>query len=132
MLVFYCLKFTIGSHTVKRIYNPRKSRNEWKQILADKEINNLSVRQVASMYTVSEGSVYQWISNFKKEFEEMPKTVDHVKDLITQSITDLKTELDDNINSIIKNQARQVDILDNIKKLEASLGILKAPEELTR
>ena len=117
---------------VAREYKPRKTRSEWLEILKDKDANNLSMKQVMTMYNVSEGSIYQWISNFKKEFEEMPKTVDHVKDLITQSITDLKTELDDNINSIIKNQARQVDILDNIKKLETSLGILKAPEELTR
>lgn len=108
-----------------KAYNPRKSREEWKQIITDKEVNKLSVSQVASMYSVSEGNVYQWISNFKKEHEEMLKTESHVKDFIQKSIDDLKKEKGVNLDHIGDLQNKNTEIGSAISRLEKSLKALQ-------
>lgn len=115
--------------TVAREYKPRKTRLEWLEILKDKDANNLSMKQVMTMYNVSEGSIYQWISNFKKEYEEMPKTEDHVSSIIQKSISDLHNEFDNNVASVLKLEDRQNQILASINRLEQSLDLLQLSEK---
>lgn len=116
---------------VNRTYKPRKTRSEWLEILKDKDDNNLSMKQVMTMYNVSEGSIYQWISNFKKEFEEMPKTEDHVFALIQKSIADLKREKGVNLDRLGDLQTRNTEIDNTITRLGKSLELLQVSEDNT-
>lgn len=115
---------------VNRTYKPRKTRSEWLEILKDMEDNNLSMKQVMTMYNVSEGSIYQWISNFKKEFEVMPKTESHVTDLIQKSISDLKIEKGINLDNLGDLQTRNLEIDNTISRLEKSLEVLQVNENI--
>lgn len=116
---------------VAREYKPRKTRSEWLEILKDKDANNLSMKQVMTMYNVSEGSIYQWISNFKKEFEEMPKTEDHVYNLIQKSIEDLKKEKGINLDKLGDLKTRNIEIDNTITRLGKSLELLQVSEDNT-
>ena len=116
---------------VTRAYKPRKTRSEWLEILKDKDTNNLSMKQVMTMYNVSEGSIYQWISNFKKEFEEMPKTEDHVYNLIQKSINDLKKEKGINLDKLGDLKTRNIEIDNTITRLGKSLELLQVSEDNT-
>ena len=116
---------------VNRTYKPRKTRSEWLEILKDKDANNLSMKQVMTMYNVSEGSIYQWISNFKKEFEEMPKTEDHVYNLIQKSIEDLKKEKGLNLDKLGDLKTRNIEIDNTITRLGKSLELLQVSEDNT-
>ena len=48
----------------------RKTKDDWKVILEDKEKNNLTAADLVTKYGVSEGSVYAWASRFKTDAEK--------------------------------------------------------------
>ena len=74
--------------------NKRLSRNEWVAIIKKYHESGKTAAEIAEEHSVSEGSVYKWASDLKKEEEEAAKAEEAAKLTPTSVVDDTKKLLE--------------------------------------
>ena len=81
-----------GTKTKRK--NKRLSRNEWIAIIKKYHESGKTAAEIAEEHSVSEGSVYKWASDLKKEEEEAAKAKEAAKLTPTSVVDDTKKLLE--------------------------------------
>lgn len=81
-----------GTKTKRK--NKRLSRNEWVAIIKKYHESGKTAAEIAEEHSVSEGSVYKWASDLKKEEEEAAKAEEAAKLTPTSVVDDTKKLLE--------------------------------------
>lgn len=81
-----------GTKTKRK--NKRLSRNEWVAIIKKYHESGKTAAEIAEAHSVSEGSVYKWASDLKKEEEEAAKAEEAAKLTPTSVVDDTKKLLE--------------------------------------